>query len=131
VRSKTLNKCALIGNLVRKPDLNQTRTGVSVCNFHLITDREWKDKEGNLKSESERHNCLAWNRLAEICHELLEKGSLVFVEGRLSNRKFTGREGQELSETVVVVGNMIILDQKRRPQDEGNHELRDIDSKYK
>lgn len=121
MRSRTLNSVSLIGNLVRKPDLNQTKSGVNVCNFHLITDRTWKDKEGELRSESERHNCLAWSRLAEICHELLEKGSLVFVEGRLNNRKFL-REGQEVSETVVVVNDMIVLDQKSRPQNEDNNE---------
>lgn len=123
MRSRTLNSVCLIGNLVRKPDLNQTRSGTSVCNFHLITNREWKDREGNLKSEANRHNCLAWSRLAEICHELLEKGSLVFVEGRLSDRKVL-REGQELSETVVVVNDMIVLNQARRPQNEDDDEFR-------
>lgn len=128
MRSRTLNRICLIGNLVKKPDLNQTKKGISVCNFHLITNREWKDGEGNLRDESEKHNCLAWSRLAEICHELLDKGTLVFIEGRLNNRKFLNREGQEVSETVVVVNDMIVLDQKRRPQNEGNYGPRYTDS---
>jgi len=123
MRSRTLNNVCLIGNLVRKPVLNQTKKGVNVCNFHLITDRTWKDKEGNLKSESERHNCLAWSRLAEICSELLEKGTLVFIDGRLKNRTFINKDNQEATETIVVVNDMIVLDQKNRLQKEDNDEL--------
>ena len=125
MKIRTLNSVTLIGNLVRKPELNQTKNGVSVCNFYLITDRLWKNKDGELRSESERHNCLAWSRLAEICHELLEKGTLAFIEGRLNTKKFLNREGQEILETVVVVNDMIVLDQKNRSQDEGNYETRD------
>ena len=114
MRMRTLNKVILIGNIVRKPDLNKTIKGESVCNFHLITDRRWKTQAGEEKTESTRHNCLAWAKLAEICSILLDKGSLVFIEGRLSERKVTRLNQPETFETVVVVDEMMLMNSPRR-----------------
>lgn len=109
MRSRTLNQVQLIGNIIRKPDLNQTSKGNSVCNFYLITDREWTTKAGERRSESTKHNCLAWNRLAEICYELFEQGSLVYVEGRIIQRKSFNKPNTEELETVILVEDMILL----------------------
>lgn len=111
---RTLNSVRLIGNLTARPSLNQTAKGVSVSNFSLVTNREWKTKAGEKKSESTFHNCLAWGKLAEICHELLDKGSLVYIAGHLTERLVKGGMGQEYSRVVIVASDMIALGDKRK-----------------
>ena len=116
MRTRTLNKVILIGNVVRKPELNKTIKGESVCNFHLITDRRWRTSLGEEREESTRHNCLAWSKLAEICHTLLDKGSLVYIEGNLTERKVTRPNQIEATETEIVisVNEMMLMNSNRK-----------------
>ena len=106
--SRTLNQVMIIGNVVRKPELYQTKRGIPVSTFHLITEREWR-KGNEIQSETEKHICVAWDRLAENCVQLLDKGSLVFVEGRLSTNVYKDKEGQERQQVEVIVTQMIRL----------------------
>jgi len=108
-----MNKVQLIGNIVRKPDLRITMKGVKVCTFHVITDREW-EVNGERKSESIRHVCVAWDRLAEICHDLLDKGYLVYVDGRLNHREFVTPQNTREKESNIIVNEMILLNRGSR-----------------
>jgi single-strand DNA-binding protein len=112
MKNRTLNQVLLIGNLVRKPQVNKTTKGISVCNFHVITNHNRKDKDGNVVSEGVKHNCLAWDKLAEICGELLDRGDLIFIEGRLSTRPAVTESERSNPSTVIVVNDMILLDKK-------------------
>jgi single-strand DNA-binding protein len=118
---KSLNSVQLIGNLAREPDLRKMPNGVSVCNFWIITNREWKTKDGEERSDSIKHTCVAWGRLAEICGELLRTGNLVFVSGYLSQRQqrrdteWRGvNRNQEVAETIIVVEDMISFGERER-----------------
>lgn len=110
---RSLNKVLLIGNLTRDPELRYTPNGVAVCSFGLATNRQWTTEAGEKKEDAEFHRIVAWNKLAELCSQLLTKGRKVFVEGRLQTRSWTGQDGAQRSSTEVVIDDMIILDSRR------------------
>src|ERR1044071_6519468 len=107
--AKSLNKVQLIGNLTIDPELRYTPSGAAVCTFGLATSRTWTTDTGEKHDEADFHNIVAWNKLAEICSQLLVKGRKVYVEGRLSTRSWTSPEGQPKSRTEVVIEEMILL----------------------
>ncbi|HLD11419.1 MAG TPA: single-stranded DNA-binding protein [Patescibacteria group bacterium] len=117
--ARSLNKVLLIGNLTRDPELRYTPQGTAVCSFGLATNRSWVPSEGGEKrEETEFHRIVAWNKLAELCNQLLSKGRKVYVEGRLQTRTWEGQDGQQRQATEVVIENMIVLDSRGRPEGE-------------
>lgn len=114
--ARSLNKVMLIGNLTRDPELRYTPTGVAVCSFGLATNRSWTTDSGEKKEEVEFHKIVSWNKLAELCSQLLAKGRKVFVEGRLQTRSWIGQDGSQRQSTEIVIEDMIILDSKRVDQ---------------
>jgi single-strand DNA-binding protein len=117
--SRSLNKVQLIGNLTRDPELRYTPTGAAVCTLGLATNRTWTTESGEKKEETEFHRVVAWNKLAELCSQLLVKGRKIFVEGRLRTNTWTGQDGSQRNTTEVVIEDMIILDSKRTGGAEG------------
>ncbi|MEX0887886.1 MAG: single-stranded DNA-binding protein [Patescibacteria group bacterium] len=116
---RSVNKAILIGNLTRDPEMRYTPDGQAVCSFGLATNRKWKTKEGEQKEEVEFHNLVAWRKLAEICSQFLKKGSKVYLEGRLQTRSWEGKDGVTRQRTEVVLDDMVMLDSKGAPVEEG------------
>ena len=112
---RSLNKVQLIGNLTRDPELRYTPQGTAVCTLGLATNRSWMTADtGEKKEETEFHRLVAWNKLAELCSQLLFKGRKIYVEGRLQTRRWTGQDGNERQTTEIVIDEMLILDSKRQ-----------------
>ena len=103
----------LIGNLTRDPELRYTAQGTAVCNFGLATNRYWKTDTGEKKEATEFHRVVAWNKLAELCNQLLAKGRKVYVEGRLQTRTWTGTDGAQRTTTEIIVSDMVIVDSRK------------------
>lgn len=114
--ARSLNKAQLIGNLTRDPELRYTPQGTAVCTFGLATNRQWTTESGEKKEDAEFHRIVSWNKLAELCAQLLNKGRKVFVEGRLQTRTWTGKDEMQRTTTEIVISDMIILDSKRTTQ---------------
>lgn len=112
--ARSLNRVQLIGNLTRDPELRYTPQGTAVCTFGLATNRSWTTDSGEKKEDAEFHRIVAWNKLAELCSQLLTKGRKIYVEGRISSRSWTGQDGQQRNTTEIVIEDMIILDSNRR-----------------
>jgi single-strand DNA-binding protein len=110
--ARSLNKVMLIGNLTRDPEMRYTPQGAGVCTFGVATNRNWTTDSGEKKYDVEFHNIVAWNKLAEICSQLLKKGRKVYVEGRLSTRSWQAQDGAQKQRTEVVITDMVILDRK-------------------
>ncbi len=111
--NRCLNKVMLIGNLTRDPELRYTPNGVAVCSFGLATNRRWTTQDGQTKEDAQFHRIVAWNRLAELCSQLLKKGVRVFVEGRIQYREWTGADGAKRQVAEIVIEDMIILDSRQ------------------
>lgn len=112
-----LNKIMLIGNLGRDPDMSYTQNGRAVTKFSLAVSRRWRDREsGEQRDETQWFNVVAWERLAETCNEYLHKGSKVYIEGRMTSRKYTDKEGQERTAWEVIATEMQMLEPKGASQ---------------
>lgn len=112
---RSLNRVQLIGNLTRDPELRYTPQGTAVCTVGLATNRSWTTDAGEKREETEFHRIVAWNKLAELCSQLLTKGRKIYVEGRLSTRTWTAQDGTQRTTTEIVIDDMILLD-SRRPE---------------
>lgn len=109
----SLNKVLLIGNLTRDPELRYTPQGTAVCTFGLATNRTYTSSDGQKKEETEFHRVVSWNKLAELCSQLLTKGRKVYVEGRLQTRNWQTPAGEQRTITEIVIEDMRLLDSKR------------------
>nr|MDD3720675.1 single-stranded DNA-binding protein [Candidatus Gracilibacteria bacterium] len=93
---RTVNKVILIGNITRDPVVKNTDKDKKVALFTIATNRYYKTGEGENKSESEFHNCVAWGNLADRVEKFLVKGKLVYAEGRLRTRIIDKEDGTKL-----------------------------------
>lgn len=106
--TRDVNKVILIGNLTRDPEVRFTPQGNAVANFTVATNRSWST-DGETKEAVEFHNVVTWNKLAELCGQLLQKGTKVYVEGRLQTRNWVGDDGIKRYKTEVNIDEMIVL----------------------
>jgi single-strand DNA-binding protein len=109
----------LIGNLTRDPEMATTSNGSKVCHFTVASNRNWVTDSGEKKEETEFSRVIAWQKLAELCGQLLFKGAKVYIEGRLRTSTWQGLDGTEKSGTEVVADDMILLTPKdTKPEEE-------------
>ncbi len=106
--NRDVNKVILIGNLTRDPEVRYTPQGTAVANFTVATNRSWS-VEGEQKEAVDFHNVVSWNKLAELCGQLLQKGTKVYVEGRLQTRNWVGDDSIKRYKTEVNIDEMIVL----------------------
>jgi single-strand DNA-binding protein len=111
----SINKVILVGNLTRDPELRHTSNKKAVCVIGLATNRNWVDEHGEKHEEPEYHRIVAWDKLAETCHQYLRKGRKIYAEGRLQTRSYTGQDSVEKYATEIVLERMEMLDSM--PQD--------------
>lgn len=110
---KDLNKVQLIGNLGKDPEIHHAANGTVRTKFSVASNRRWTDQAGDVQQETEWFNVVAFGKLAEICGDYLNKGSLVYVEGRLHTSVSEDAEsGQKRYWIEVVASDMIMLDRK-------------------
>jgi single-strand DNA-binding protein len=106
----SLNKIQLIGNCGRDPELRTFPSGGQVCNVSIATTEKWKDKtSGEMRENTEWHNLVFNEKLAEIAGKYLKKGSPVYVEGQLRSRKYQDKDGNEKTAYEVRVREMQLL----------------------
>ena len=107
-----LNKIMLIGNLGRDPELQVTSDGTPVTKFSLAVSRSYNSSTGERKEETEWFNIVAWRNLAERCEKYLHKGSKVYIEGRITQRKYTDRDGIQRTAVDVIANDVQFLTPK-------------------
>ena len=108
----SLNKVMLIGNVGNDPEMRFTPSGSPVTSFRIATNRVFSTPEGEKKQETDWFTVIAWNKLAEQCNQFLNKGKLVYVEGRLRNRSWDGTDGQKHFRTEVIASRVTFLDRQ-------------------
>jgi single-strand DNA-binding protein len=105
-----INKVTLIGNLGGDPEIRHLENGTAVGRFSLATNENYKDKDGNWQKQTEWHNVVVWREQAERAEKQLKKGMMVFVEGKISYRKYTGQDGNERNVTDIVASQFRMLE---------------------
>ena len=118
--ARGLNKIMVIGYLGRDPEMRFTPSGKSVVNFSVACNRTWKGADGDKHTETEWFNIVAWGNLAEISKQILSKGSLVYVEGRLQSRTWQDNDGQQHKSIEIVARDILLLNEKQLNENDLN-----------
>ena len=111
--SRGLNKVQIIGHLGRDPEMRYTPSGRPVTTFTVAVSRSWNTVDGERHNETEWFNFVAWGNLSEICKQSLNKGQLVYMEGRLQTRRWDDKEGVKHTSVEVVANEMMMLGDRR------------------
>ncbi|GKS68955.1 single-strand binding protein [Nitrosomonas sp. PY1] len=105
----SVNKWIGIGNLGKDPETRYMQNGDAVSNISIACSETWKDKNGEKQEKTEWVNVVFYKKLAEIVSQYLNKGSQIYVEGRLETRKWTDKNGIDRYTTQVIASEMRML----------------------
>jgi single-strand DNA-binding protein len=119
----SLNKCMIIGNLGRDPEMRYTPSGQAVTQFTVAVNRNYKDSQGEWQEDTEWFRVVCWAQLAERTAENLRKGRKVYVEGRIQTRQWEDQSGQKRYTTELIAQTVTALDP--RPRDEAGEPVRE------
>ncbi len=108
-----INKVTLVGHLGKDPEVKTLENGTKVASFSLATTESYKDKSDQWQNLTEWHNIIAWRGLADRC-EKLSKGSLVYVEGKISRRSYKDKDGVEKHITDIVASTINGLEKREK-----------------
>lgn len=107
-----VNKVILVGRLGKDPEVRHLESGASVANFPIATSEVYKDRNtGERKEQTEWHNIVLWRGLADVAEKYLNKGDMVYIEGKLRTRSWE-KDGITRYTTEVVGDNMTMLSPK-------------------
>ncbi|WP_070988436.1 single-stranded DNA-binding protein [Halofilum ochraceum] len=108
--ARGVNKCIFIGNLGADPETRYTPSGTAITNIRIAVSETWKDRNsGEQQERTEWVRVAAFNRLAEIMGEYLQKGSQVYIEGRMQTKKYQDQQGNDRYSTEIVCNDMQML----------------------
>lgn len=125
--SGSVNKCIIVGNLARDPEVRHTQDGKPIVNMTVATSESWRDRAtGERKEKAEYHRVVIFNEsLAKVAEAYLKKGSSVYIEGQLQTRKWTDKDGIEKYSTEIVLQgfNSVLTMLGGKGKDEGEELL--------
>jgi single-strand DNA-binding protein len=107
-----VNKVTLLGNLGRDPEIHFSENNIPMARFTLATTETYRDKNGQVVSQTEWHHIVLWRGLAEFAQKYLHKGNHVYLEGKIRSRHWDDKEGNRKQITEIVADNLILLDKK-------------------
>jgi single-strand DNA-binding protein len=106
-----INKVILVGHLGKDPEVRHLEGNVTVASFPLATSETY-NKDGRKIEQTEWHNIVMWRGLADVASKYLQKGKLVYIEGKLRTRSFEDKEGHKKYTTEIVAENFTMLGRK-------------------
>lgn len=115
--ARALNKVMLIGNVGKSPEIKYTPSGIPVAHFKLATSETWRDKEGTFCEHTDWHNIVAWRGLAEVVSKIIDKGTRIYVEGKIRTRKFDDKNNVRRFYVEIIAENILLLDSKKASRD--------------
>lgn len=108
-----VNKTILVGRLGKDPEVRKMDNGAAVATFPLATSETWKDRNtGERKEHAEWHRIVFWRGLAEVAEEYLNKGDMIYLEGKLRTRNWEDKDGIKRSTTEVIGDSLTMLTSK-------------------
>lgn len=121
--SGSVNKCIILGNLCADTEVKSFANGGRIANMRIATNERWKTREGEQKERVEYHSVvLQSDGLVSVAERFLKKGSKVYIEGKLTTRKWSDQSGNDRYSTEVHVGGfdgkLVMLDSAK--SDGGN-----------
>jgi single-strand DNA-binding protein len=111
-----INKVILVGNTGKAPEIKTLADGTPVAKLTVATTESYRLKDGATQHKTEWHPVIAWRGLATIASKYIQKGSLLYIEGRLRHRQYEDKAGQTKYITEVIADQLIMLDKKTKVQ---------------
>jgi len=108
------NRVQLIGNLGAAPEVRNLNSGKKVAQFSMATSETYKNSAGERVQETQWHQVVVWNKLAEVAENFLDKGKRVAVEGKLTYRSYEDKNGVKRYVTEIVASDILMLDKKEK-----------------
>ena len=121
-----INKVTLVGRLGGDPEIRTLANGAMVAKFSVATSENYKDRSGQWQEETQWHDVVLWRNLAERAQQYLRKGSMVYLDGKLTHRKWQDKDGNPRRTTEVVGAFFRILDGRRDGNDDGGGDDREV-----
>ena len=120
-----INKVILVGRVGKDPEIRHLDQNVKVATFRLATDESYKNSNGEKITNTEWHTIVLWRGLADITEKYVKKGSLLYIEGKITTREWTDKDGNKRYNMEIVADTMQMLDKRsdqassgaERPQD--------------
>ena len=112
MQKSSVNKVILVGHIGNKPEGRYTSSGTSTATFSLATNESWIDSDKEKKEHTEWHNIVVWNKLADFTTEYLQKGQLIYIEGKLQTRTYKNKDDVQRWKTEVVANIITPLEWK-------------------
>ncbi len=112
MQRNSINKVILVGHTGNKPEGRYTPSGTSTASFSLATNESWIDSDKGKQERTEWHNIVAWGKLADFATEYIQKGQLLYVEGRLQTRSWKDKEGNPRKATEIICTGITPLEWK-------------------
>ncbi len=107
------NSVRLIGNLGMNPEVKEIGKDKKVAKFSLATKEVYKNEDGEKVSETQWHNLIAWGSQAKIAEKYLKKGNEIAIEGKLTSRNYTDKDGVKRYVTEIVVNEILMIGSKK------------------
>ena len=118
MQRNSINKAIIIGHIGNKPEGRYTQSGVSTASFSVATNESWIDTDKIKQEKTEWHNIVAWNKLADFATDYLDKGQLVYIEGKLQTRSYNDKDGIKKWITEIICTSITPLDWKSKKNSE-------------
>ena len=106
------NRVQLIGNLGAAPEVKDLDNGNKVARFTVATSDYYTNKKGEKVNDTQWHNIVIWGKLAGIAEKYLQKGSQVVIDGKITTRNYTDKEGAKKYFTEIVANELLMIDKK-------------------
>lgn len=117
----SFNKITLIGNVGRDPEVRIVGDNRKVASFSVATNKKYTDSQGNTVDKTEWFRISFWNKLADITENYVKQGSLVYVEGELSTREYTDKDGKNRMTLEVLGQNLTLLPSNNKSEGNGQN----------
>ena len=116
MQKSSVNKVILVGHTGNKPEGRYTTSGVSTASFSLATNESWLNNENEKKEHTEGHSIVAWNKLADFVTEYIQKGQLLYIEGKLQTRTYKDKDDVQHWKTEIIANSITPLEWKTADQ---------------
>lgn len=113
-----INRATICGRTTTKPVLKSTKGGQQVTAFSIATNRNWTDKGGQKQEAVDFHNIVLWGKLAELAAQYVDKGQVLYIEGRIQTRKYEDKNKTDHYITEIV-GQVMQFGQKAKGSSDG------------
>ncbi|MFA5829096.1 MAG: single-stranded DNA-binding protein [Candidatus Gracilibacteria bacterium] len=113
---RSVNKVVLMGHLAADPEAKVTQKGQNLARFRVAIHRDWQGSDGEHHEATDFHKIVAWRKLGEVCALYLKKGSPVYLEGKIMNHHYEGKDGKDHLTTEIVADVVNFISYKKNKE---------------